>query len=141
MLQNGSGHPVTPSPILCDNAGCQLRFGTHFYFNNILDTVIAQKKRPSMYIQYKLCAYLPFVCTDNYWSDAHNRRKFFIEFASQIGFDPLVAANWKNVQRREMIKQVMQEKNYVGIRRIEVEIYHLNKVGYGPLHFYKGNIP
>ncbi len=41
-----------------------------------------------------------------YWNDIKNRRNFFTEFASQQGFDPLVAANWANVQNKEMIKQV-----------------------------------
>ncbi len=45
-----------------------------------------------------------FLFTEKYWSNANNRRKFFVEFASQKGFDPLVAANWKNVQSREMRK-------------------------------------
>ncbi len=47
---------------------------------------------------------LPSVFPENYWRDAHNRRNFFIEFAIQKGFDPLVAVNWENVQYREMGK-------------------------------------
>ncbi len=34
----------------------------------------------------------------NYWSDSHNLRKFFIEFASQQKFDPLVSENWESVR-------------------------------------------
>ncbi len=41
-----------------------------------------------------------------FWRNAYNRRKFFIEFASQKGFDPLVPEHWEKIQKREMIKQV-----------------------------------
>ncbi len=51
------------------------------------------------------------VFTDNYWSNAHNRRKFFFEFALLKGFDPLVAVNWKNIRYRDMIKQVKRKKH------------------------------
>ncbi len=51
-----------------------------------------------------------FLFTDKHWSNAHNRRKFFADFASQKGFDPLVAVNWKNVRYKEMIKQVKTKK-------------------------------
>ncbi len=58
-----------------------------------------------------LRVYLHFVFTDKYWSnDAYNRRNFFIEFATQKGFDPLVAVNWENIQLKEIPKQV-REKN------------------------------
>ncbi len=54
-------------------------------------------------------AYLfPFVFTDNYWSNTSNRRKYFVDFASQKRFDPLVAVNWENIRRHEMIKQVKE---------------------------------
>ncbi len=42
----------------------------------------------------------------NYWRSAENQRKFFIEFASQRGFDPLVPDNWKKIKRKELIEQV-----------------------------------
>ncbi len=35
--------------------------------------------------------------------------KFFVEFASQKGFDPLVLDNWKNIRKKELIKQVGRE--------------------------------
>ncbi len=59
-----------------------------------------------MYNITYLCIYLSVVFAGNYWSDTHNQRKLFIEFASQQRFDPLVAANWENIPRREIIKQV-----------------------------------
>ncbi len=52
--------------------------------------------------------YLSFTFTDKYWNNAQNQRNFFIEFALQKGFDPLVAVNWTNVQRIEIIKQVKE---------------------------------
>ncbi len=55
--------------------------------------------------------YLPFVFIDNYWRNAHNRRNFFVEFALQKGFDPLVAVNWENIQNTEIIKQVRRKKH------------------------------
>ncbi len=53
------------------------------------------------------CMFIFF--TGNYWNNAHNRRKFFIAFASQKGFDPLVAVSWENIQYREMVKQVKRK--------------------------------
>ncbi len=49
-------------------------------------------------------SYLVFV--GRYWSDANNQRKFFIEFASQKGFDPLVTENWNKVKPTEILQQV-----------------------------------
>ncbi len=63
---------------------------------------------------------LPFLFVGKYWRNAHNRRKFFIEFASQKGFDPLVAINWQNVQYKE-IKQVKRKRIQKRERR-EIEI-------------------
>ncbi len=48
-----------------------------------------------------------FAFTEKYWSNAHNRRKFFIEFAVQKGFDPLLAVNWKNI-RCKQVKRTQQ---------------------------------
>ncbi len=59
---------------------------------------------------YYLFIYLSFVFIGNYWNTVHNRRKFFVEFATQKGFDPLVASNWENIQYREMVKKVKREK-------------------------------
>ncbi len=36
-----------------------------------------------------------------------NRRNFFIEFAAQKGFDPLVATNWDNVTYDEFFAKVI----------------------------------
>ncbi len=70
-------------------------------------------------VKIKYCVFtLTFV--ENYWNNVYNRRKFFIEFASQKGFDPLVAANWKNVRCSEMIKQVKEKKKHEG-EEIEIE--------------------
>ncbi len=63
-----------------------------------------------MYSQVNTACFLPFVFTDKYWGDAHNRRKFFVGLAKHKGFDPLVAVNWENVQYRETIKQVKRKK-------------------------------
>ncbi len=35
---------------------------------------------------------------ENYWKSRDNVRKFFVEFASKKGFDPLVAENWRKVK-------------------------------------------
>ncbi len=59
-----------------------------------------------MYKSIEKITCLLFVFKDNYWNNAHNRRKFFVDFATQKGFDPLVAENWENVQYRKIIKQV-----------------------------------
>ncbi len=53
--------------------------------------------------------YLHFVFTGKYWSNALNCRKIFIDFASKKRFDPLVATNWANIQRSEIIKQVKRK--------------------------------
>jgi len=38
-----------------------------------------------------------------YWRSAENRRKFFEEFASEQGFDPSIAANWKDVTQAQVL--------------------------------------
>ncbi len=48
----------------------------------------------------------PFIFTDNYWGNVHNRRKFFVEFALQKGFDPLLPENWNNVKTKDILEQV-----------------------------------
>ncbi len=59
-----------------------------------------------MQLRVNLHANLPFVFTGKYWKDTHNRRKFFIEFAAQKGFDPLVAENWNNIKTKDISEQV-----------------------------------
>ena len=41
----------------------------------------------------KSVIYLSYL-TEGYWMQYDNRRKYFIEFANALGFDPLVASNW-----------------------------------------------
>ena len=31
-----------------------------------------------------------------YWANIEHRRAFLLEFAKKMGFDPMVAANWRN---------------------------------------------
>jgi len=38
-----------------------------------------------------------------YWSEESRRRKFFVSFAREKGFDPLIAANWYRVTRDEVL--------------------------------------
>ncbi len=48
-----------------------------------------------------------------YWKSAANRRNFFIEFASQKGFDPFVHDNWDNVTYKdihEKVKKIGRER-------------------------------
>jgi len=40
-----------------------------------------------------------------YWKKSENRRKFFCEFARQMGFDPLVPENWENVSLSKLLKK------------------------------------
>ncbi len=49
-----------------------------------------------------------------YWTNHDNRRKFFVEFASQKGFDPLVPENWKNVKYKELFKKGKALRYYNG---------------------------
>ncbi len=43
---------------------------------------------------------------DNYWNSAENRRKFFLQFSKQKGFDPLIAENWDKITKKDIINQV-----------------------------------
>jgi len=36
---------------------------------------------------------------ENYWTEKDNRRKFFVDFAKQNGFEPLIAENWYPITR------------------------------------------
>ena len=40
-----------------------------------------------------------------YWSNIENRRAFFFKFAAERSFDPLIAANWINVTKRQMLSK------------------------------------
>ncbi len=86
---------------------------------------------------------LPFVFTGKYWSDSHNRRNFFIEFAAQKGFDPLVAINWENIRYKEILNQVKRKKENkkrAEERKKEDRDLKSNKVGHGAFCYYKGNL-
>lgn len=37
-----------------------------------------------------------------YWTDVHNCRKFFDQFAASRGFDPRVPGNWYSITWREI---------------------------------------
>lgn len=39
-----------------------------------------------------------------YWNNIENRRKFFIDFAKQRGFDPFKPENWAHIARVEITK-------------------------------------
>jgi hypothetical protein len=56
----------------------------------------------------------PFCCiyllAGNYWDDPKRRRKFFIEFAKEKGFNPLVAENWYSVPPSEIKSRTVREK-------------------------------
>jgi len=46
--------------------------------------------------------------TKGYWQNVENRRKFFIEFAKEKGFDPYDASNWLKVTTTQLKeKQVL----------------------------------
>ncbi len=48
-----------------------------------------------------------FLLKVKHWKSIENRRNFFIEFASQKGFDPLVYGNWDK-RKKEIIARVSQ---------------------------------
>ncbi len=92
-----------------------------------------------MYSQQILCL-VTFLFIENYWSNAHNRRKFFIGFASQKGFDPLVPENWEHVDRMEVSKKVKRKKAHkerVAGRGKRGRDLKSNKGGNGPLYYHK----
>ncbi len=61
-----------------------------------------QVHRSAVLFDNELILYL----LENYWSSIENQQKFFSEFASKKGFDPLVLANWKNIKKIALIKKV-----------------------------------
>lgn len=53
-------------------------------------------------MRYLVCATNPLrseinFTKEKYWLENDNRRKFFIDYAEQSGFDPLVPENWYSV--------------------------------------------
>ncbi len=42
------------------------------------------------------------IIAEKYWKSIDNRRKYFIEFAVQKRFDPLVSSNWENVKLKDL---------------------------------------
>jgi len=41
-----------------------------------------------------------------YWRDAENRRKYFIDYAMEEGFDPIDIQTWRNTT----VSQVVEKK-------------------------------
>lgn len=41
-----------------------------------------------------------------HWGNIESRKKFFLGFAEQKGFDPYVSANWEDVRHDEQLKKV-----------------------------------
>ena len=45
---------------------------------------------------------------NGYWETAENRRKFFVSFAEEMGFDPLQPKNWDKITTTQILeKKVM----------------------------------
>jgi len=38
-----------------------------------------------------------------FWQNQENRRKFFCEFADQVGFDPYVPTNWATIGNKDIL--------------------------------------
>jgi len=43
---------------------------------------------------------------ETYWSDVENRRKYLLDFATKMGFDAMVTANWKGKTTQMRVNQV-----------------------------------
>ena len=43
---------------------------------------------------------------ETYWSDVENRRKYLLDFATKMGFDAMVTANWKGKTTQMRANQV-----------------------------------
>lgn len=41
----------------------------------------------------------------SFWNQEANRRKFFIDFAKKMGFDPLVPENWNRVTKSQLLAE------------------------------------
>lgn len=59
-----------------------------------------------------MCPLLPTSCVnstllDNYWNNTANRRQVFEKFASDNGFDPLVAQNWIPFRSEKVHVQIL----------------------------------
>ena len=46
-----------------------------------------------------------------HWADLQNRKRFLLAFADKIGFDPVVANNWKR-QRQNLLKNEVRNSAY-----------------------------
>jgi len=44
-----------------------------------------------------------------HWRDWKNREKFFLNLATQLGFDPNVAENWKKVTTAYVMQQEVRK--------------------------------
>jgi len=40
-----------------------------------------------------------------YWNDIENRKKFFLNFAAELGFDPFDAKNWENITKAQICER------------------------------------
>lgn len=44
-----------------------------------------------------------------YWQDIENRRRFFLDFAEEQGFDPFVPENWHKVTHTQIVAKKVGE--------------------------------
>jgi hypothetical protein len=51
---------------------------------------------------------LKYFFLETHWNDVGNRRRFFLEFARKLGFDPLVAKNWYSQYPKVKHSKVIQ---------------------------------
>ncbi len=64
-----------------------------------------QKRVTSTYLLFTMGNLFLYIL-ENYWKSTENQRKFFIELASQNGFDPLVPKNWDKITKKHITKKV-----------------------------------
>ena len=42
-----------------------------------------------------------------YWEEKTNRRDFFIDFAKEMGFDPMEPKNWQKIKKADIVAKVV----------------------------------
>ncbi len=96
--------------LVCLSINCFLR--QEFIFLIFLLRRTAQRKKEYLLVNLLENQLIFIILGLHYWKNTENQQKFFIDFASHKGFDPLVPENWNNISTEDIVKQV--RKDYDG---------------------------
>lgn len=77
------------------------------------------------------------IVVGRYWSDFNNQHKFFVSFARERNFDPLIAENWYYISKEEVAHVKVLYRFYKNLTRAKT---NQKKGGRNILGFHKHSL-